>query len=75
MLFSPYFPIWFKGVFMAYHIFLRFFHRGFRGISAYSCIDLKEDSIKGKCYETVSLNRYPFGDLINDAMNRHLFTK
>jgi hypothetical protein len=25
MLFSPYFPIRFKGVFMAYHIFLRFF--------------------------------------------------
>ena len=60
---------------MTYHIFLRFFHSVFREISAYSCIDLKEDSIKGECYEMVSLNRHPFGDLINDAMNKHLFTK
>ena len=27
------------------------------------------------CYETVSLNRHLFGDLINDVINRHLFTK
>ena len=29
MLFSPYIPVRFKGVFMAYHIFLRFFPLGF----------------------------------------------
>jgi hypothetical protein len=58
MLFSPYFPIRFKGVFMAYlymHIPQIFPTGFFRGIQAYSCIDLKEDSIKGECYETVSV--------------------
>jgi hypothetical protein len=31
----------------------------FRGIQAYSCIDLKEDLIKGECYETASVpNRH-----------------
>ena len=40
---------------MAYHIFLSFFHRAFREISAYSCIDLKEDSIKEECCETTPI--------------------
>ena len=34
----------------------------FRVISAYSCIDLKEDSIKRECYETVPANRHLFID-------------
>ena len=42
-----------------------FFHSVFRGIQAYSCIDLKEDLIKGECYETVPTSRHLFiGDLI-----------
>jgi hypothetical protein len=52
MLFSPYFPIRFKGVFMAYlymHI-PQIFPTGFFEESKLT-VDLKEDSIKGECCE------------------------
>ena len=41
---------------MAYPYIPQIFSIGFfRGILAYSCIDLKEDSIKGECCETTPI--------------------